>query len=118
MPIIMLQLTRDIRGALEAGGAAGRQTLRELLAGPITVTPELDGEGRLVEWTYLGEAILDRVLAGRLSPGQTPTVPKTLDGMFHWLLAQHPVGPHVRDEEGASGYVDEPNEAINSLRRP
>ncbi|HET9923739.1 MAG TPA: recombinase family protein, partial [Methylomirabilota bacterium] len=109
LPILMTALTKDMAGALRAGGPAGRQVLRQLLAGqPITVTPEV-AEGRITGWAYQGEAALGQVVAGQLNAqAAAPRHDKYLLGMLAHVLA-HPLnlaveGADTQQETGPTAY--------------
>jgi hypothetical protein len=59
-------LVERVWGPLADAPAMGRQVLRKLLPEPITLTPEVGGQSRLVAWDYRGGGVLDQVIAGRV----------------------------------------------------
>ncbi len=63
-----------LKASLDADPTTGRAVVRDLLREPIIITPEMDEQGRLLAWSYVGRGYLDRVLAGRL-PEDRPAKP-------------------------------------------
>jgi len=77
------EILDDLKGTLEGTPQAGRQVLRRLLDGPVTVNPRTDEEGGLYfEYTGLGRfdsalEQFDRLMAGeKIDPDSVKSVPK------------------------------------------